>query len=108
MDEESYEENLALQIEKLKKVQKEYVGTREQVIETLEKLKKTQKDYIQLVKEHTEYWNNELEKTKYEDTARREKLKKTLRNEEKIFKKLEKGLKHTNERIEFHKKHNVY
>jgi len=99
------ERDLAKEVNELKKVQEEYIGTTGKIVETLRKLKKTQKEYIGLVKEHQNYWTSELEKTKYEDTVRRKKLKKTLKNEEKILEKLQKELKHTDERIEFHKKH---
>ena len=79
------------------------MNTYEDIIKTLKGLKKSQKEYIGLVKEHQEYWRNELEKTKYQDTSRRQKLEETLKNEEKILKKLEKALKHTDEKIKFHK-----
>lgn len=107
MNEESYEEHLATELEKLRNIQKEYGDTREGVIETLKRLKNTQMEYINLVRQHQEFWNKELEKTEYENTVRRDELKKTLINEEKILKKLEKELKHIEERIEFHKKHNI-
>lgn len=104
MPHESYEENLTKEIEKLRNVQKEYIGTKEEVVETLKKLKKSQKEYINLIKEHQKYWNNELESAGYVNIKKREKLKETLKKEEKILEKLERALKHTEERIEFHKK----
>ncbi len=106
MPQKSYEgKQLSEKIDKLKEIHKEYSITIRNVFETLKKLKKTQIEYINLVKEHQEYWSSELEKTSYKNTVRREKLKETLKKEEKIFQKMEEGLKHTDERIEFYKKH---
>ena len=106
MPQNSYEEKqLFEKIDKLKEIQKEYSITRRNGLEILKKLKKTQLEYLNLVKEHQKYWSSELEKTKYEDTVRRKKLKETLTNEEKILEKLKKESKRTDERIEFHKKH---
>ena len=98
------EEDLTKKIEELEKAKEEYWNTSKEIVETLKGLKKSQKEYINLIKEHQEYWRNELEKTGYHNTPRHEKLQKTLVNEEKILKKLEKALIHTEGRIEFHKK----
>lgn len=104
MHQKSYEEKqLSEKIEKLKKIQKEYSGTRKDVVETLKKLKKIQLEYIDLIKEHQKHWISELEKTIYEDTVRGKKLKGTLKNEEKILQKIEEELKHTEKRIDFYK-----
>ena len=82
------------------------MNTKEEIFKTLKRLKKTQKEYIDLVKNHQEYWGNELEKTEYKDTVRREKLKETLKKEEKILQKLKRGLKRTENRIESYKRSN--
>lgn len=99
------EENLTEKIEELRKVQKEYSNTSKRIVETLKELRKSQKEYINMVKEHEDYWRSELGKTKYQNTERRKKLEQTLNNEEKILHKLERALKHTEERIKFHEKH---
>lgn len=84
---------------------KEYQVIREETVKILKKIKKTQKEYLDLVKKHQNYWNSELEKSEYENTGKRRKLKETLKKEEEILEKLEKELQRTDERIEFHKKH---
>jgi hypothetical protein len=102
----SDEENLTKRIEELKKAREEYSNTSEDIIRTLKELKKSQKEYIGLIKEHQEYWRNELEKTEYQNTSRRKKLEKTLEHEERILEKFKRALNRTDERIEFHKKRN--
>lgn len=105
MHQRSEEKDIQKEIDKYRKIQEEYSVISSKIVKTLKKLKKTQTGYLDLVKKHQNYWNSELEKTKYKNTERRRKLKETLKKEEKIREKLERELQHIDEKIEFHKKH---
>lgn len=105
MPQKSDGKDTSKEVDKYEKIQREYFGISSEIVKTLKKLKRTQEEYLDLVKKHQEYWNSELEKAKYDDTVRRKKLKETLKKEEIIREKLERELKRTDERIEFHKKH---